>query len=982
MDLQREEWALLLRHLDTALDLPEAERLPWLDAFGLEPPRLKAALRQLLIDRPAIETADFLGAGARIDARWAGTTLGPWALLRELGQGGMASVWLAQRRDGVHHRPVALKLPHSLFGAPVIAERFERERAILSTLAHPHIAQVLDAGVEATAHGAQPWLALEFVDGLPITEHATSRGLDTRARLRLFLPVLQAVQHAHAQLVIHRDLKPANVLVTNAGDVKLLDFGVAKLLAPDGAAFETALTRLGGRAMTPQYASPEQVAGRPLGVASDVYSLGVLLYELLTGKLPYQLQRDTAAALEEAILGARIVRPSLAVRDPRGARAQDDKRSARAQGDKRSARAQGDKRSARALRGDIDTLVLKALAADPTQRYASAAALADDIERHLQALPIRARPASLGYRAPRFATRQTVPLAVAAALSASLLVGSGVAFWQARVARLEAHKAEAIKDYLLGLFRAADTREVGGKERGEMTVLQLIANGAQRLTDDSAQRSGGALADQPEVKIELLGVVGDLFEALDQPGRSIALWEQAAQLSQQQQGENNPVRAHHLLGIANAQAFAGHWAEAGAALARCEAVLAALGDTGSATYATALRLKGMLLRRQGPAQVAQARAVLRQAATLFDTRYPQNPERIAAWIFLAQTHMTLDALAEARSAADHAVAAAQQMVSVRAANDLADAHSVRASVLERSGLFSEALADYRAAATGFRSTVGAEHFFTLQNDNLMGQALQATGERAAGLALMQRSAQDIARVRPGSNTHGNAQLRLGQALLRDGEPAAARPALAEAEAVARQRNDVNPRVGALLALARADLAEGRAEAARAQVEAALAAQRASGVERPALVADTDLLLARVALRENQPDEAERRIAAALALSLRDARPDQLRRAQLLALRGQAEAGRKDTVAALASTERALALATLPSLASDWPLRAELLTERGRALCAAGRGAEGRAQAEAALQLRSRHQSPASVDLAATRAVLAACTSLSGTAATR
>lgn len=273
MNLERDEWALVLRHLDQALELPVAARAGWLEALPALSPHLKTALQELLNDRRAIETAGFLAAGAEASMLQPGGVLGPWRLLRELGAGGMATVWLAERSDGAHARQVALKLPRLQLGSRVVAERFLRERGILSTLQHVHIAQVLDAGESA----GQPWLALEFVDGQPITAFAQARQLELRLRLQLFLPVLQAVQHAHGQLVIHRDIKPANVLVDAFGQVKLLDFGVAKLLEPDGASAETALTQLGGRALTPQYASPEQVAGRPLGVASDVYSLGVLL---------------------------------------------------------------------------------------------------------------------------------------------------------------------------------------------------------------------------------------------------------------------------------------------------------------------------------------------------------------------------------------------------------------------------------------------------------------------------------------------------------------------------------------------------------------------------------------------------------------------------------------------------------------------------------------------------------------------------------
>jgi eukaryotic-like serine/threonine-protein kinase len=456
MKLQADEWARVLRYLDTALDLAEAERQPWLEGLEL-PPRLKDALAQLLGERRALETADFLGAGPDLSRQpefHLGETLGPWRLLRELGTGGMASVWLAERNDGAHARQVALKLPHRLLGSRAIAERFVRERAILSTLQHPNIAQVLDAGDTA----GQPWLALEFVAGRPITEHAAALGLSVRQRLKLFLQVLQAVQHAHGQLVIHRDLKPANVWVAEDGTVKLLDFGVAKLLQPEEGrqahAAETTLTRLGGRAMTPQYASPEQVAGRPLGVASDVYSLGVLLYELLTGRLPYTVQRDTAAALEEAILSADVQRPSHVV---------------------------GDAHTARALRGDLDTVVMKALQAQPGQRYVSAEALANDLQRHLESEPILARPDTVLYRLRKLWGRHRLALSAAAAVTVAVLGGSGLALWQAEQARAEGRRAEAVQTFLLDIFKANSGRLSDPQKARATTARELLDLGAERI---------------------------------------------------------------------------------------------------------------------------------------------------------------------------------------------------------------------------------------------------------------------------------------------------------------------------------------------------------------------------------------------------------------------------------------------------------------------------------------------------------------------
>jgi len=934
------DWQAIFALLDTALELEPASRTAWLESIAPGQARLLPLLKDLLQAHADGSTGGFMQTppsvafvdAAATPALAAQAHVGPYRLLREIGQGGMASVWLAERADGAHQRKVALKLPHRALGLRVIGERFARERAILSTLQHPNIAQVLDAGES----DGQPWLALEYVEGEAIDVHARTRGLDARARLALVIPVLNALQHAHGQLVIHRDIKPANVLVTDDGTVKLLDFGVAKLLAPDGAPSDPALTEFGGRAMTPQYASPEQVAGRPLGVTSDVYSLGVLLYELLTGRPPYRLRRDSAAGLEEAIRRAEIVRPSLAV---------------------------GERRLAAALRGDVDTIVMKALAPDPARRYASAAALGDDIHRHLVALPINARPASAMYRARRFLQRRALPVAMAAAVSLSLLAGTGAALWQARTARLEARKAGAIKEYLIGLFSAADNRATGGRQRSSMTVLELIETGAAGLDK--------SLDDQPEVKIELLGLVGDIFEYLDQVDRKIAMSERAIELSRRVQGEGNPVQALHVLSIASAHAWAGRWVEAERHLQRGEAMLAALGDNRSITYANMLKLKGNLMRRHGPARAVEARETLRRAAALFDERFPDDPQRVGVLMYLAQAHIALDEFAAAREAADRAVDAARHLRS--AAGDIGNAYSLRASVLERSGLFAAAVADYEEAGKHYRTSVGDEHFLTLQNDNLMGQALQSGGERVRGLALLKQTAAAIARIRPGSNTHGNSQLRLGLALLRDGDPLAAEPALAEAEANARQRKDVQAQASALLGLGAAAFAQGHAGRARELAQAALDVRREAGNESEQTQADAELLLAQVALHERQADEAERLIAAALARSVVDARPEQRRRAWLLALRGRAALARADSRSALASTDAAMAMLALPALAEDWALRVPVQEAQAGALCAAGRVADGRQLAAQARHLRQSHQSPASADTAEALEPVRACT---------
>ena len=312
-------WNALSQLLDEAFNLEPAARAVWLAELAESQPQLAPTVRKMLAAYTSSETDDFLARSprlasllneSRLTALTAGARVGPYRLKRELGAGGMADVWLAERADGAFTRDVALKLPITSRLRRDLAERFARERDILARLEHPHIARLYDAGV---SEDGLPYLAMEYVDGLPITEYCDAHKLDIAARLRLFAQVLDAVQFAHASLIIHRDLKPSNILVTAAGEVRLLDFGIAKLLAENETALETQLTQMAGRAMTPDYASPEQIKGESLTIATDVYSLGVVLYELLAGCRPYRLKVQSPAQLENAILVAEPQRLSAAV---------------------------------------------------------------------------------------------------------------------------------------------------------------------------------------------------------------------------------------------------------------------------------------------------------------------------------------------------------------------------------------------------------------------------------------------------------------------------------------------------------------------------------------------------------------------------------------------------------------------------------------------------------------------------------------------
>jgi serine/threonine-protein kinase len=434
MKLTDQQWLELSRLLDEVLALPAAEREAWLKTLPPSADGLGPTLREILSHETAGGTNAFLQTLPKLGPPLAsidrvrlreGAIVGPYRLLRQLGRGGMGSVWLAQRTDGVLKRAVALKLPHAGVYGTQLAERFARERDILAALSHPHIARLYDAGV---ADDGQLFLALEYVDGEPLAGYCDARRLDLRQRLVLYLQVLDAVQYAHARLVVHRDLKPSNILVEN-DKVHLLDFGIAKLVA-DEPAPESDLTQAVGHVLTPDYASPEQIAGAPLTTATDIYSLGVILYELCTGERPYRLKRDSRGALEDAILEAEIVRPSGACRNPERA----------------GLRGLSIRKLQKNLRGDLDTIILKALKRSPADRYSSVTAFADDLQRYVAHEPVRARPDSFGYRTAKFVRRNRLAVSLSALALLVLIGGLGGTVTQAEHAMRQAAIAEEQRD--------------------------------------------------------------------------------------------------------------------------------------------------------------------------------------------------------------------------------------------------------------------------------------------------------------------------------------------------------------------------------------------------------------------------------------------------------------------------------------------------------------------------------------------------------
>jgi len=450
MPITAADWKRLSPLLDAALDLAPAQREAWLAMLPPEHADLRESLAELLMQRPAVETDDFLTRLPEFSAApsaltlAAGSIVGPYRLLRELGQGGTSSVWLAELADGSIQRRVALKLPHLGLVDRGIEQRIAREREILGGLEHPNIARLYDAGIDSRG---RPYLALEYVDGVPPDEYCRAGRLSLRDKLALFLNILRAVAFAHARLIVHRDLKPNNILIAGNADVRLLDFGIARLLQPEPGP-SAQHTVAGAAALTPAYAAPEQFTGQAVTVATDVYSLGVIQFELLTGASPYAPAGRSLGAYEHEVLH---VEPPLMSRAARPA-------------------------EAGALRGDLDAIVAKALEKKPQDRYASVEAFAIDIERHLAAQPIAARPRSFAYVARKFVRRNALALGVAVTTVTALSVSLGIAAWQWRDAE---HQREIAVDRLANSEAAAlftSTVLIEGLQPGEsLTFEQLIA---------------------------------------------------------------------------------------------------------------------------------------------------------------------------------------------------------------------------------------------------------------------------------------------------------------------------------------------------------------------------------------------------------------------------------------------------------------------------------------------------------------------------
>lgn len=476
-----ERFARLEEIFHDALELEGAQRSAFLERECSGDPELLARVRKLL----DLDTRQELRAN--VEPLRTLTTIGPYRAVRRIGRGGMGEVWLAERDDGQFVQCVAVKVVQSTLASEEILDRFRSERQLLANLAHPNIARLLDGG---ETEGGVPYFVMEYIEGEPIDAYCESRELPLEARLELFRNVCEAVQFAHSNLVVHRDIKPSNILVTPSGEAKLLDFGIAKMLP--GSGDDADATEVGQRAMTPRYASPEQLAGEPVTTATDVYALGVVLYELLAGRSPYDSTTGSVAEMQRAVLETDPDRPSTVLRRRLG----DAQHEVRAHD-----------LNWRRLLGDLDTIVLKALRKEADRRYATVEQFSEDVRRHLGGLPVGARPDDWAYRTRKFVLRNRLAVVATSIVFLAVAGGFAVSYAQYRNAEDARRLESAAKQ------DAIDEREAADGARHEAELARAVADKA-RIDAEKARDAADAASEDARREAAIANAVGDFLESV------------------------------------------------------------------------------------------------------------------------------------------------------------------------------------------------------------------------------------------------------------------------------------------------------------------------------------------------------------------------------------------------------------------------------------------------------------------------------------
>lgn len=751
-----ELWPAFSALLDQALEIPAADRSQWLASLGAEHAEIRPWLLKVL-GTGAGTRGGFMGALMIDDPTSSefvpGQLVGPYQLKKRLGSGGMGEVWLASRSDGTLSREVALKLPHIHLVASIVRRRFERERDILAALSHPRIAHLYDAGVDDAEN---PYLAMEWVDGIAINEYCRGKKVSYERRLNLFLQILDAVGHAHGRLIAHRDLKPSNILVTSEERVKLLDFGIAKLLDGEAHGGATQMTRVGACMATPAYAAPEQLAGEPITVAVDLYALGVILHELLTGQRPFRDNRKTAA---ERISSGRA--------------------SSRVEsGHAEYVGGLNTRQLRHALSGDLDAIIAKALEVDPGRRYPSAEAFAQDIRRSREHRSISARRIGTTTLMLKFVRRHWIGVMMTTA-SLVLLIGSsaGIA-WQAVRAERAAQRAATIKDFLIGVFRANDPRIAADTPRGEIT--------ARALLDASAKRIESSFAQEPATQIELLGVTADIYRELEETQRSNALYAREAELAGRYYGVTDWHFIDGLLGQADVADNDGDDARALALLSQADPLIREAHLDKSPIRARWLQIRGESLFGAA-ANGDQAKASLESAAALFKAIAPRDPRYVDVLIDLGSLSLERSQFLSSSDYYQQAIAIAQANSLLE--GDLVQPYAGLALARKRLGDFDGAAVAFARGTEIVERTFGTDtqRYWMIASD--WAQFRYERGERQGALAAFDALLKKLPRAEAGFRNATDAMeaahvlRKYGYCVAIDGQGARAVRLLEQAQAV-------------------------------------------------------------------------------------------------------------------------------------------------------------------------------------------------------
>ena len=762
----RDRWHVLSPYVDRALDLAPEARGPWLASLEAIDALLARDLRSLLLDR---SHTGFL-EGTALETLTSdtppltGQVIGAYRLVELLGQGGSGMVWRAERCDGRFEGQAAIKLLDLALIGRSGEERFRREGTILARLTHPGIAHLIDAGVSPTG---QPYLVLELVEGQAIDRYAAEQGLDVASRLRLFLDVLAAVAHAHANLIVHRDIKPGNVLVSVDRRVKLLDFGIAQLVrrASDGdEPVAGPLTREIRRALTPAFAAPEQLAGGCVTTATDVYALGVLLYVLLSGRHPAGGRVNASASLVRAVLDEEPPPVSMAVIDDRSEEVAGHA----------PRRGSGTARLRRALRGDLDTIVAKALRNDPAQRYVSVAAFADDIRRYLDREPIAARGGAVAYRTGRFLRRHVrsvagVAIAVVCLVSMALLYATRLATERDRAQR-EAAKAVKVSEMLMSVLTSADPYAIRSGA-GEPTMRSMLDEGADRVRRE--------LANEPGLQAEMLGLLGRTYRRLGEYDKAQALLVQAVDNASRAADADPGAGASALAELGVVLVDQGDYTGAARTLERALVRQRALLGARHPDVAITLAELGRVYQDQGLSDRAEAlhREALAIRRAVLGEEHPQtavSQSDLASVLRLAGDVHGADALLRLSLETNRQTRGATHPNTATTLHDLALVTAGR-------GNWAEAERELRTVLGMQQSTMGPSHPTVATTLNSLARAEMALGRpRDAALTLDRALAIVEPVLGPEHQLVAIYALNRAAAYVAMGETAAALPRLAEA----------------------------------------------------------------------------------------------------------------------------------------------------------------------------------------------------------